>query len=82
MKHVFSEFIMVLAVFFFAAFLPQMALAGEHGGKEHGGSHMEGSRMAGMMHGSDAEVLLEAAEALAETHPDLAMRLEKIAKHS
>ena len=52
-------------------------LAGEHGGSEHGGTAVEGS----YSHGEDhAATLREAASILKATHPDLATKLEEMAK--
>lgn len=54
-----------------------LALAGEHGGKEHGGETHEGSH--GMTEDHMA-TLNEAASALKDSHPDLAKKLEDMAK--
>lgn len=55
-----------------AVSMPQILLAGEHGGQEHGGTAVE----AGQGH---AATIQEAAAILKATHPDLAARLEAIA---
>lgn len=63
-------------------------MAGEHGGKEHGGSsHKSDSKEhAGSSHGlahsasKDAGILMEAADALWDSRPDLASKLETLAK--
>lgn len=57
-------------------------LAGEHGGKEHGGEKHEGAMMEGS-HGMTEDhmaTLNEAASALKDSHPDLAKKLEDMAK--
>lgn len=56
---------------------PAVLLAGEHGGSEHGGTKVEGSH--GMTEDHMA-TLKEAAQALKDTHPDLAKKLEDMAK--
>lgn len=59
-----------------------MVLAGEHGGKEHGGEEHAGAMMEGS-HGMTEDhmaTLKEAAEALKDSHPDLAKKLEDMAK--
>lgn len=65
---------------------PAALLAGEHGGtemKEHGGmAMMEGSHgHHAHEHGDeDVEAIREAATLLKATHPELALKLEKIAE--
>ena len=68
-------------------FVSPVLLAGEHGGKEHGGAEHGGAAIEGSHEGShgmaeegDAAVLNEAAEALKGSHPELAAKLEAIAK--
>ena len=59
--------------------------AAEHGGKtepgakEHGGTEATNPEVSATMESSDAEVLLEAAEALDLTRPDLADKLRAMA---
>ena len=61
--------------------LPLTVWAGEHGGKEHGGSSASTSAPVKVVSG-DAAVLNEAAAALrsGQARPDLAAKLEQIAK--
>ncbi len=68
------------------AFASPVLWAGEHGGstmQEHGGKAMEGSHEEGsheMGEKGDAAVLKEAAGILKASHPELAAKLEAIAK--
>ncbi len=69
------------------AFACPVLMAGEHGGstmQEHGGTAMEGSHheegSSGMSAQGDAAVLKEAAGILKANHPELAAKLEAIAK--
>ena len=65
-----------------AMWSPSAVLAGEHGGKEHGGSEHSGAKMEGShgMMADHAATLNEAAGALKDSHPDLAKKLEDMAK--
>ena len=56
---------------------PVFAIAGEHGGKEHSGSGAKEMSK----HSQKQRTLLEAADLLRDTRPDLALELEAMAGH-
>ncbi|PIQ81551.1 MAG: hypothetical protein COV76_08245 [Candidatus Omnitrophica bacterium CG11_big_fil_rev_8_21_14_0_20_64_10] len=68
----------------FGMIQPSVLLAGEHGGKEHGGTAPAAAGQEGShgMEMSEAALLKEAATALrkGQSRPDLAEKLEKLAK--
>lgn len=79
MRNVFRGVLALALVAGFGVVQPSVLLAGEHGGKEHGGAVSEGSHGMEM---NEAAVLKEAAAALrkGQSRPDLAEKLEKLAK--
>ncbi len=69
--------ILLLGIFFWST-APLMAH--EHAGKEHGGSETSAPAAAPSKESEEVKTLKEAAAALKATHPDLAAKLEKLAK--
>ena len=78
MKMIAMTLAVALVAFGFLVVSPSALMAAEHGGKEHGGGAVK-------EHGSstvsgDVAILKEAASALKASRPDLAAKLEAMAK--